>query len=340
MTYPIFDEATTEESLPYSRLADEIARVLREASAGEIRIAERTALPLARGTLLCMPASDERLTITKIVTVHPGNTGGPLPTISGEVIVADAATGRRLGLLHGGAVTRRRTAALSLLAARQLLTDRQSPAADGAGERSAPLTLLIFGAGDQALGHGEAFSEGLRGLRGSLRVLIASRTPERVASLVARLGARGVAAAVCDDPEAALADADIVVTATTSRTPVVTSAPRAGALVCAVGAFRHDMAELSPAVVGGADRVVVDTLAGAKAEAGDLIQAVAAGAWRWEAAEQLLDVLAAAGGSSSPPRGSAVTRVPARGQYNVFKSVGHAMYDLAAARVAFPEGAP
>lgn len=312
MSVRVFDAAATEALLPYGRLADEIGVVLGEFTAGQLRIAERTVLPLERGTLLCMPASDDKLTITKVVTVHPGNAAVGKPTISAEMIVADAATGERIALLEGAAVTRRRTAALSLLALKRLL-----------GQRTVEGPVLVFGAGDQARGHCEALSSDPRTAR--TEFVIAARSATRAEGLVADLRSLGVNARMTDHPESVLPSAAVVVTATTSLTPVLTSKPRDGAVVCAVGAFRHDMAEVAPDVVAGAELVVVDTLHGAKAEAGDLIQAAAAGAWNWEGAVPLFDLLAA-----NPARAA-----DQQGGYSIFKSVGHAMYDLAAARVAF-----
>lgn len=67
-----------------------------------------------------MPAMDEDLTITKLVTVHRSNAERDLPTIQGEVVVIRTETGGRLGILDGATVTARRTAALSLLAAKEL----------------------------------------------------------------------------------------------------------------------------------------------------------------------------------------------------------------------------
>ena len=61
--------------------------------------------------------------MTKLVTVHPENARSGLPTIQGEVVVMEAGTGMRLGILDGSVVTARRTAALSLLAARELALD-------------------------------------------------------------------------------------------------------------------------------------------------------------------------------------------------------------------------
>ncbi len=90
-----------------------------------------------------------------------------LPAIQGEVIVMEARTGMRFGILDGAAVAARRTAALSLLAAQTLAPRPEGP-------------LLIVGAGTQVRSRLEAFREGL----GVSKVLLTSRTTERVVSLV------------------------------------------------------------------------------------------------------------------------------------------------------------
>ncbi len=101
---------------------------------------------------------------------------------------------------------------------------------------------------------------------------------------------------------------------------MLTGPLRRDALVCAVGSFQPEVAELSADVIGGS-RVVVDTLEAAETEAGDLIQASDAGLWSWADAAQLEDVLAAP--------------VTAADRPTAFKSVGHPLFDLAAAHVAF-----
>jgi ornithine cyclodeaminase len=111
-----------------------------------------------------------------------------------------------------------------------------------------------------------------------------------------------------------------VVTVTTSREPVLPGAVAEGTFVAAVGSFEPGAAELPPELFSGAT-VVVDTMEGAKEEAGDLIQAEEAGAFRWEDAMELEEILRGRG----RPSGAAV-----------FKSVGHSLWDLAAARTAFP----
>ena len=147
---------------PYPELADTIAEVLLKRS--EVVSPERNVIDLGESTLLLMPASSRTLSVVKVVTVHPQNAAQGLPTIQGEVVVMRRDTGVRLGTLDGATVTARRTAALSLLAAKTL----------------APSTgpLLIVGAGAQARAHLEAFRVGL----GVEVAYVTSRT---------RAGARG-----------------------------------------------------------------------------------------------------------------------------------------------------
>jgi 1-piperideine-2-carboxylate/1-pyrroline-2-carboxylate reductase [NAD(P)H] len=250
-----------------------------------------------------MPASDQEISITKLVTVHPRNQGRCLPTIQGEVVVMDATTGERLGLLDGSVVTARRTAALSLLAAREL-----APHQGG--------SLLIVGAGTQGRAHLDAFHEGL----GVSRAFVSSRSTKSAVSLAGHARSLGMEAEAVEGPEEVLDEVSFVVTATTSREPVLPEEMPDGVFVAAVGSFEPEAAELPPPLIS-ASRVFVDTMEGAKDEAGDLIQASQAGAFDWNNATALEDALRL----SRRPGGTVV-----------FKSVGHALWDLAAARTAFP----
>ena len=298
------DADETAARLPYVALADAIREVALARSSGAVQAPPRLALPLPGGAvLLVMPAADRDLAITKLVTVHPENPGRGRPTIQGEVVVMEASTGTRLGLLDGATVTARRTAALSLLAARELAPNPGGP-------------LLIVGAGAQGRSHLEAFREGL----GVSEAYVSSRTRESAESLAARAQDVGMDATVVEDHAAALADAGLVVTATTSREPVLPDGVTEGTFVAAVGSFQPEAAELPPDLVANAT-VVVDTMEGAKEEAGDLIQAEKAGAFRWADATELEEVLR----GRDRPTGTVI-----------FKSVGHSLWDLAAARTSFP----
>jgi 1-piperideine-2-carboxylate/1-pyrroline-2-carboxylate reductase [NAD(P)H] len=300
----ILDAEQTGTRLSYTDLAESIRDVALARRSGEVQAPNRMALPLPEGgVLLAMPASDEDIAITKLVTVHPENAGRGLPTIHGEVVVMESATGRRLGLLDGSVVTARRTAALSMLAAREL-----APRPNG--------SLLIIGAGTQGRAHLEAFHEGL----GTPRVFITSRTAERAGSLAQYAeDLLGMEARAVEDPGKALDEVSLVVTATTSREPVLPEELPEDIFVAAVGSFEPEVAEL-PAGLISRSTVVVDTLEGAREEAGDLIQAERVDAFSWENATPLEDVLR----RSERPEATIL-----------FKSVGHALWDLAAARTAF-----
>ena len=299
----ILSAENTASRLPYLELADAIREIALARRSGAVQAPPRLALPLAEdGVLLVMPASDAEISITKLVTVHPENVGRGLPTIQGEVVVMEAATGSRLGLLDGTVVTARRTAALSMLAAREL-----APHPDG--------PLLVVGAGTQGRSHLEAFREGL----GVSEVFIYSRTTESSAALAEHAVGLGMDAVVVPRPEDALGEVTLLVTATTSREPVLPEGVRGDAFVAAVGSFEPEAAELPPAMISRST-VVVDTTEGAREEAGDLLQAESVGAFRWESAAALEDALR----WSERPGGLVV-----------FESVGHALWDLAAAKLAF-----
>jgi 1-piperideine-2-carboxylate/1-pyrroline-2-carboxylate reductase [NAD(P)H] len=291
----------TAALLPYSELASALAETLLEQD--KLIVPARSVTELGHGALLLlMPASDENLAITKLVTLHPNNAALGKPTVQSDVLVMDARTGERLGLLEGSTLTARRTAALSLLAVKTLAGTPQGP-------------LLIVGAGVEGRAHLEAFHEGL----GVREVVVASRTELRAQALADHATSLGLRARTVTDPDEAARDCPLIVTATTSPTPVLHSPLNPGTVVCAVGAFQPECAELAPAIIAES-LVVVDTEAGARAEAGDLIQAAAEGVWTWGEGLELRAAL------SRPPKMEKVI---------IFKSVGHALFDLAACRLAF-----
>ena len=299
----ILDANQTTDRLPYPELADSIREVALARGSGDLQAPPRLVVPLQEeGVLLVMPASDREIAITKLVTVHPENPERGLPTIQGEVLVMDATTGERLGLLDGSVVTARRTAALSMLAARELAPRQDGP-------------LLIVGAGTQGRAHLDAFHEGL----GVSRAFIYSRSSKSAVSLAGHARSLGMEAETVEGPEEVLDDVSLVVTATTSSEPILPGEIPEGVFVAAVGSFEPEAAELPPALIS-VSQVFVDTMEGAKDEAGDLIQASQAGAFNWEDATTLENALRSSGHTEGTI---------------VFKSVGRALWDLAAARTAF-----
>lgn len=308
----IHDAADTARLLPYSELADAIAEVLRARKDGLVAAPRRMHMPLpSHGVLLVMPAHDATLAITKLATVHPDNVDEGLPTIQGEVVVMDANTGERLGILDGPALTARRTAAISLLAAR-LLAPRLGNPGNGPGP------LLMVGAGAQAWGHLEAFHEGL----GVQEVHLCSRGGVSAGRLADHARELGMRATVINQPEEVLDQVSLVVTVTTSKEPVLPSdtlkRARSDLFVAGVGSFQPEMAELPEDLVRGA-KLYADMAEEAMHESGDLIGRVT---------PDMVTPLEAVLDGPRPETGPVV-----------FKCVGHALFDLAAARLAFADQA-
>jgi 1-piperideine-2-carboxylate/1-pyrroline-2-carboxylate reductase [NAD(P)H] len=290
----------TAARLPYPALVKQLRELLADPA---VQVPQRLvqALP-GGGSLFVMPALDGRIAITKLITFTPANAGTDRPSIQGDVVVFDIATGQRALILDGPTVTARRTAAVSLLAAQLLAPKPEGP-------------LLIVGAGAQGRAHLDAFAQGLP-LR---RVYIASRSAASAMVLVAHAKDLGLDATVAHDPNEVLADCPLVVTCTPASSIVLKATPRADAFIAAVGAFTPGMVELGPELCRHcADKgtVIVDTPE-ARHEAGDLLQAG-------------LDVSA-----FLTLREIVVQRHRAHPQGPVlFKSCGWAGWDLAAARTA------
>ena len=307
MTHPaptVLSAADTARALPYPALAREIEALLRDpAVVVPARIVQ--ALP-GGGSLFVMPAADARVAITKLITFTPENAGRGLPSIQGDIVVFDVASGRRVAILDGPTVTARRTAAVSLLAAQKLARRTDGP-------------LLIVGAGVQGRAHLEAFHAGL-GLR---EVWVASRNPASADALVRHAQALGLRARRVDDADAALADCPLVVSTTPAQQVALRAMPALDAFVAAVGAFTPAMVEWDAAIcrrLAAEGTLVVDTR-DADHEAGDLLQAgidVAA-----------LPTLADVVGDTAAWTGQAARHA---GGPVFFKSCGWGGWDLAAAR--------
>lgn len=296
----ILDAGRTAEALPYSALVPAVAQAAIGLASGDIAAPERKVVTIdADSVLLCMPAVAADISVTKLITVHGRNARHGLPAIQGEVIVFDTATGRRLALLDGPTVTARRTAAMTLLGIETLAPRR-------------PSSVLLIGTGAQALAHAEA----LIAYFGVAEFHVTGTSEARAEAFAAGLTARypGIEVRAHAVPDAAPAT-DVVIALTTSTVPVIPAQLADDTLAIGVGAFRKTMAELPPSLLH-ARGIVVDDVDGARHEAGDLIQAGV----DWAGVHALGDILAG--------------NVVRPGRTPVFKTVGQAAWDLAAARVA------
>ncbi|UHL64160.1 delta(1)-pyrroline-2-carboxylate reductase family protein [Paralcaligenes sp. KSB-10] len=293
----LFDAGQTAGLLDFSHLVEALKTAAIDYGRGLIIAPERQVVPFPRGGLmLSMPATADDIGIHKLVNVTPSNRALNLPTINGLVSAYNGKTGQELFVLDGPAVTARRTAAISMLALKTFL-DR------------APARIALIGTGKQASGHAQAIAALFPGIA----LLVAGRSLDSAGAFVRaheNLDLRFTPGIVSSIPQ----DVDAVITATSSKTPVYGEPARAGRLVIGVGAFEADSAEIAAETVLGS-QIYVDDPAGARHEAGDLILAQAA----W---------------NRVMPLSEALLNGVDFGRALLFKSVGCAAWDLAAARCA------
>ena len=296
----IVDQATTAARLPFPAL---IAALRAAFVAGaEVPLRHRHMLAAANGTLLLMPAWAGASALgVKIVTVWPENGRLGLNAVSSTYLLCEGATGRHLAIIDGNELTARRTAAASALAGDYLAREDASH-------------LLVVGAGHVASMLAPAWAA-VRPIR---TVTVWNRSAAGAERLAAALRGDGFDARATTDLPAAVAAADVVSCATLASEPVVLGAwLRPGTHLDLIGAYRPDMREADTAAVQMA-RVFIDTEA-ALVEAGDLTQA---------------GVAAVEGSLFSLCRGEAPGRQSAA-EITLFKSVGSAIEDLAAAGVVY-----
>jgi ornithine cyclodeaminase len=285
-------------------------------SSGRAEVPLRTRLPVAPhdGLSLLMPAylddpSGEALAV-KVVSLFPGNPARGLATIQAAVLVLEADTGRMAAVLEGSRLTAIRTGAASG-AATDLLA------------RADSRTAAVFGAGVQ----GRTQLEAVCTVRSIQTAWIYDPNPAQANALVAELAGRSPIPAdlhIALTPQQAVAEADILCTATTSSQPVFTDAwLKPGVHINAVGAYTPQMQEIPFETVRRA-RVFVDSLPACLAEAGDLLQPISQGLY---SAEQI------AGELGQLISGNLAGRT-STDQVTLFKSVGVAVQDAAAAMVA------
>lgn len=296
--------AEIHQALDFGSLVEALREMFRQGCETPVR--HHHGVP--GGTLLLMPAWQRQGPIgVKIVTVFPDNSRRSLPSVSASLLLLDGDNGRPVALLDGPSLTVRRTAAASALAADYLA-------------RTDSVRHLMVGTGALAP-HLIAAHRAVRPIR---ETWIWGRDPHKAAALAQKLAGDGITAAPVADLARAVGEADIVTCATLSQAPLIHGGwLRAGTHLDLVGGFTPDMREADDAAVARA-RVFVDTLEGATQEAGDIVQPLRSG---------VLAADAIAGDLFALTRGSARGRTAAD-EITLFKSVGTALEDLAAARLA------
>ncbi len=312
----ILNAADVAKCLPMPEAISSLREAFAAWHGGKGQMPQRVQLdvPDSQGITLCMPAflhmSSASRTAVKVVSVYPENPGRNLPVLHGLVLLLDALTGRILAGMAGGAVTAIRTGAVAGLATDLLAL----PGAHRVG---------LFGAGVQA----RTALMAVCAVRQVSVAKIFGPTPRNVDAFIAEMAPRlpNVTLLAVDSPQAAMADSDIVCTATTSARPVFApEAVRPGMHINAVGVFEPHKQEL-PAETVVQSRFYVDEVEAALEEAGDLLVPIGEGLISAEHIEGTLGQLI-------------LGEVPGRGhreEVTVFKSVGLAIQDVAAAEAIY-----
>ena len=298
---PYYTAEDVHAALDYPPLIEQLRQAFAKGATVPLRHAHKVN-EHQNDRLLLMPAWREGEALgVKIVTAFPGNAARGVATVAATYVLLDGSTGHPKALIDGEALTLRRTAAASALAASFL-------------SREDCKTLLVIGTGKLAPYMAAAHAA----VRQFGRILIWGRSPEK-----ARLLAERLKAAVAVDLRTALSEADVVTCATTAATPIVHGAEvRPGTHVDLVGGFTPTMREADDVLIAKA-AVFVDTYVGALAEGGDVVEPIRSGVLnRSDVRAELAELCR---GEKEGRRGAT--------EITLFKSVGTALEDLAAAQM-------
>ncbi len=303
----VFDAEATRSALPFSRLIAALRALFANGCEVPARHVHELPVPGAESiSSLIMPAwLPGRCYGVKIVNVAPGNAARGLPGLHASYLLYDANTGAPLALIDGGEITARRTAAASALAASFLA-------------RGDARQLLVVGAGRVAALLPEAYRE----VRAIERVAVWARSLAAGEALAQQWRQLGFDAAAAPDLEAAVHQADMISCATLAREPLVRGRwLREGTHLDLIGSFTPAMREADDDCFAAAS-LFVDTDEALK-KSGDLLGPLSRGVF---VAADVRGTLADLSAGRVSGRGSAHERT-------VFKSVGSALEDLAAAMV-------
>lgn len=317
----LLTRADVEAALPMAECIASQEYAFREHGLGNTQTPHRLGMkvPDQDGLYIAMPSYLGQMSdvaegqtgamAVKVLTFYPSNPGAGRPAIVATVLLHDPETGALLAMMEGASITGLRTAAGSAAATKYLARPEAS-------------TVGILGSGVQAESHLVA----MRAVRPIQAAWVYSRDRDRRTDFAERMAARlGIEVTPVSSARAAVEGADIVVTATTAREPIVEGDWFAvGTHINCVGSGIPDRRELDDQIVQRA-KIVVDTHASAMAEAGDLLIPMSKGLITQAAIHaDLGELLTGQRPGRTDPQ-----------EITIFKSVGVALQDVAAAAWAY-----
>ncbi len=294
---PLFlSEEQVRQHLHMAELIPAMKKALIEFSGRKVTQPVRSVINVdvaaATGFLGLMPALTPDGLGLKAVTFYPSNVERGIPTHMATIFLVDPQTGTPLAIMDGRLITEMRTAAVSAAATKVLAFP-------------ATKILAILGSGVQSRSHAEA----LQLVRNFEEIRVWSPTKEHAERFAKEVGGKAMSA------EEAVRGADVVVTTTNSKTPVLKGSwLKPGCHVNAIGACHPDWRELDDEAMSNV--VFVDSREGAMKESGDVILSDA------KIYAELGEALAG--------------KVPSRAnETTIFKSLGMAVEDIAAAMLVY-----
>ena len=307
MNLPFYDEADVKASILMPDAIHAMRNAFIALSNGSAIVPNRINLPMEdqNALHLSMPAyinGGEYNTI-KLVNVHFDNPQKGLPLINGVILVMNAKKGNPLALVEGKSVTALRTGAGTGLAT-DLLARRNSKRA------------IIFGTGAQA----KTQIDAIRCVRNLTSIIVIGRSEEKAIKFCNLFDSLVQPGEMSD-----LKNADIICTATTSKTPLFNFEDiKAGVHINAIGAHQADTRELGTSLIQKS-KVYIDQLSSSQIEAGDLIIPINEGKYNWNNVEgelgELIDEKIAGRTSEN--------------EITIFNSIGNAVQDLVIASMVF-----
>lgn len=312
MKFLTLDARAVSAACPMGACIEEMSRAFSLETQGRFRSPLRTRLEAPKGDVLVMPSMARRLKeegSVKVVSIFPRNRGR-VPSVTALVLLLDGETGETKAVLEGTTLTAVRTGAVSGLSCRYLA-------------RRDSRTLGIVGAGGQAFQQVSGVAAALPGIE---KVKVYSRRPARSKALARRCSSVLELEAHAEPTAAAcVRGSDVVVTATTSASPVFEGREVAdGTHVIAVGSYRPEARELESSLVSRAS-IYVDSREAALEEAGDLLIPMVEGVISKDSIRGEMSDLVT-GRKEGRSSDSEVT---------LFKSVGLALEDNAAGWLAY-----
>jgi len=307
----VVSDSEVEEIVPVREVVEAVERGYAAVTSGKAVMPVRSRMEIKEylGDVLLMPCYVPEFNIysLKIVTVYPKNVEKNLPTVSATVVILNPETGEALAVAEGRVLTGLRTGAATAVGVKYLA-------------RRDSRYVGIIGCGYQAKWQLLALTAVMK----PEKIIVYDIVEEKAREFVNRMSSL----LDCEITQSLSGEqlvrvSDIIITVTTSKTPVVKREwIKPGTHISAIGAYTPEMAELDPALVANA-KVVVDSREAAREEAGDIIQAVNRGLMKWD------DVYAEIGEIILGWKKGREDE----DEITIFKSVGLAVQDAAAAKV-------